>query len=302
MLPAVFDLQQVTDIGLIGDGPFAPSLAAAGLPPTAPADSACLSHPQLVAAAARAFIEAGASLLCTDTLAANRLALQPDRVAQCEDINRSAVAILRGTADAAGRPVAVAGQVGPSGRFLKIGEVSEADLRDAFAEQAGWLARGGADLLLLGRFLDLDELLIALAAAKAAAEIPVIAALVFDSGAERLDTAAGQSPAQAAESLAQAGATLVGCDRAAPETALTVVGLLMEHSKLSVFVRTFAGQPELDEGRIAWPESPTDFANRAAELRRRGAAIVAGCSGTTPEHTRALAAAWPGPINRRARR
>jgi len=299
----VIDLQRLADAGLIGDGPFTPLLAQRGLPPGVPADAAAVSHPQLVADAARAFIDAGATLLCTDTLAANRLAIQPtDRAAQCEDINRSAVALLRGAADAAGRPVAVAGQIGPSGRFLQIGEVSEVELRDAFAEQAAWLAKGGADLLLLGRFLDLDELLIALAAAKAAAEIPVVAALVFDSGAERLDTPAGQSPAQAAEALAQAGAAIVGCDRAAPEIALTVVGLLIEHSKLPVFVRTFAGQPELDEGRIVYPESPAEFASRAAELRRRGAAIVAGCSGTTPEHIRALAAAWPAPATKRPRR
>src|SRR5262249_49288003 len=128
------------------------------------------------------------------------------------------------------------------------------------------------------------------------------AALVFDSGAERVDTAAGQSPAQAAAALAAAGADIVGCDAAGPETALMIIALLMEHFDRPIFVRTTAGSPELDEGRVAYPDPPAAFAARAAELRRRGATIVAGCAGITPDHIRALAAAWPAAAPRRPRR
>jgi len=297
-----FDPAAISESGLIGDGPISSELRRRGFDTSQPVEAANASNPQLVADVIRAFVDAGAGLICTNTLSGNRLALVARGLdSQAEDINRSGVAIARGAADAARRPIVVAGQIGPSGRFLRLGESSDAELRDTFAEQAGWLARGGADVLLLARFLDLDELLIATTAAHDT-KLPIIAALVFDSGADRVDTAAGQSPAQAAAALAAAGAGIVGCDSAGPETALTLIALLVEHSHRPIFVRTTAGSPELDEGRVVYPEPPAAFAVRAAELRRRGASIVAGCAGTTPDHTRALAAAWPAAAPRRPRR
>jgi methionine synthase I (cobalamin-dependent) len=297
------DARRAIEQGLVGDGPIIPVLHRLGLDRAQPIETAVLSHPRLVAQAFGAYIDAGAAVVCTPTTGANRWLLEARGLAeQAEDLNRSAAAVARGAADAAAHPVAVAGQIGPSGRYLRIGELSETALREGFAAQAAWLVRGGADVLLLSRFLDLDELLIAVSAARQAVDRPVIAALVFDSGAERVDTPAGQSPALAAQQLDAAGADVIGCDAAPPETALSILGLLLEHGRRPAFIRTTAGSPELEEGRVVYSESPAAFAVRAAELRRRGAAVVAGCAGTTPDHIGALSAAWPKSIPRRPRR
>lgn len=269
--------------GLIGDGPLLAGLRALGLEAGQPAEAANLDHPEWVASVTREFASAGSGVICTNTLAGNRFALERwGLFSRAEEVNRTAAAVARGAADAAGKLI-VAGQIGPSGKLMGVGEVSDEELSAAFAEQAGWLARGGADVILLGRFLDLAELLVALRACQTAKR-PVIAALVFDSGAERLETAAGQNAADCAVKLLAAGADVIGCDCASPETALTLVGILSEHGRRPVFVRTNAGVAELDGGRVVFGETPEAFGERVAGLRRAGAAIVAGCCGAGAEH------------------
>ncbi len=276
--------------GLIGDGPLLAGLRALGLDEGLPAEAANLDHPEWVAAVTREFVAAGAEIICTNTAAGNRLALERwglfDRA---EEINRTGVAVARGAADSAsdsGASVIVAGQIGPSGKLMGVGEIGEEELAGTFAEQAGWLVRGGAEVILLARFLDLSELLIALRACQPLKR-PIIGALVFDSGADRLETAAGQPAAECAARLLAAGADVIGCDYTSPDTALTLVAILSEHGKQPVFVRSHAGMPELEAGQVVYSEDARAFGERAAALRLAGAAIVAGSSGTTPGHIHA---------------
>ncbi|MFO0972476.1 MAG: homocysteine S-methyltransferase family protein [Phycisphaerae bacterium] len=280
--------------GVIGDGSLAAALSGFGWVQRGPLDAVALDHPALVARALAAFADAGAGLICTPTLGSNRLAAPAEiGAARLEDLNRTAASVCRGVADARPGRVRVAGQIGPSRRFLETGEVEEDELRDVFREQAGWLARGGVELIWLARFNSLPELLLALAASRAAVPLPVVATLVFDSGPDRLETATGDTAATAARRLAEAGAAAVGCDCAAPETALTLVHQLAEHARRPVCVRTNAGAAELADGRLSYSEDGGTFASRAAGLRTAGAALVAGCCGAAVEHIRALSQAWP---------
>jgi len=281
------DFESRLSAGLIGDGPLLAGLRAQGLDEGLPAEAANLEHPEWVAAATQEYVAAGSEMICTNSRAGSPFALERwglfDRA---EEVNRTAAAVARGAADSATGPpggVIVAGQIGPSGKLMGVGEVGEDELAAAFAEQAGWLVRGGADVILLARFLDLTELLVAV---RACGELsrPIIAALVFDSGPERLETAAGQPAAECAVRLLEAGVEVIGCDCASPETALSLVGILAEHGKQPVFVRTNAGTPELEGGRVIFGETPEAFGERVAGLRGAGAAIVAGCCGATAGH------------------
>src|ERR1700679_388248 len=106
-------------------------------------------HPEHIAELARAFIEAGADIILTNTFGGTRYRLKlhkaADRVAE---LNEKAAAIARAEADRAGRTVLVAGSIGPTGEILEpLGALSLDDAREAFAEQAAALARGGVDIL-----------------------------------------------------------------------------------------------------------------------------------------------------------
>jgi len=272
--------------GLVGDGPIRELLAGGRAEPI---ERVAVERPDEIRRALERYLAAGAEWLSTPTLRAHPLTWTGTEPA-AEDVCRTAVAVARGAADAAGRPVIVAGQIGPCGRFLEIGEVNEQELADAVAEQARWLAAAGADVLWLARFVDARELRIALAAVRATCKLPVAATMIFDSGPEGLDTAAGQSVSEACVELRQAD--VAGCDCASAPAALLLAGELRSQTGLPVLVRANAGLPELDGQRVTWSEDADAFAERAIELLRGGVAIVCGCCGATPEHVRALQAAW----------
>ncbi|MBV9126422.1 MAG: homocysteine S-methyltransferase family protein, partial [Planctomycetes bacterium] len=187
---------------VVTDGAWGTQLQALGLPTGACADEWNLSHPDLVERVARGYGEAGSQVLLTNTFRAHRLALQAHGLAkQVDEINRASVAISRRAAGSA----LVFASIGPSGQRFLPGQVPVEELREAFAEQARFLAAAGADALVLETFLDLDEAQVALAAARETG-LPVVVCMVFAEGKP------GVTPEQAAVVLTAAGADVMGAN------------------------------------------------------------------------------------------
>ncbi|MBI3976290.1 MAG: homocysteine S-methyltransferase family protein, partial [Armatimonadetes bacterium] len=166
---------------LLADGAMGTMLYARGVPFDQGFDALNGEHPEVVTAVHAEYIAAGAELIETNTFGANRFKLGlhnlEDRV---RAINLAGAAAARAAREAAGRPVWIAGSLGPIGRPLApLGSTSAADARAAFAEQAAALAEGGVDALILETFSDLRELAEGVAAARAATDLPVIAQMTF---------------------------------------------------------------------------------------------------------------------------
>ena len=129
-------------------------------------DALVLSKPSVVAEVHRAFLEAGADVIETDSFRSNRLTLADyglqDRVI---DINQKAAQLARECADSFStveKPRFVAGSMGPSGKLIstddpEMSDVSFDELKDVFREQAVGLIRGGVDLLLIETSNDILE-------------------------------------------------------------------------------------------------------------------------------------------------
>ena len=127
-----------------------------------------LSKPELVEEVHGAYIAAGADLIETNSFGANRLKLAEHGLEEkVREINLRAAKIARAARETAGVDVLVAGSVGPLGKpMAPIGAISETQALGLFEEQVGALLEGGADLILLETFGDLDELVLALRAAR----------------------------------------------------------------------------------------------------------------------------------------
>lgn len=290
--PMTLNLRDELHRGLLGDGPILDELIRRGLKPAAAAETANLDLADAVREIHGAFAVAGATLLCTNTRAAHAIGLAGVGLSgRVREVNERAVELCRRGAADSRAGVAVAGQIGPTGRYLALNEINESQALDVFGEQIECLDRAGVDILLFARFSDLEELLLALRAASQVSRLPMIAAILFDAGADRLLTSGGVDAATAAERLVRAGADVLGCDCAAPENALVLVKQLVGAADRPVFVRTNAGLPEFEQGRVAWSEDAAAFASRAAALRAAGASVVAGCCGITVAHVAALRAA-----------
>ena len=154
-------LLESSSLPLLGDGAMGTLLNARGAGFEQCFDALNLRQPALVGEMHRAYIEAGAQVIQTNTFGANRYKLAAHGLeGQLAEINRAGVELVRLVALAAFKNVLIAGDVGPLGvRLAPYGRVQPEQARQAFTEQIAALAEAGADLLVLETFSDLSELL-----------------------------------------------------------------------------------------------------------------------------------------------
>jgi methionine synthase / methylenetetrahydrofolate reductase(NADPH) len=245
-----------------------------------------VSHPEMVGAAHREYLEAGAELIETLSFGANHHRLAAWGLeGSVADLNRRAARIARDAREVSGRDALVGGSVGPLGSPARgMPAMSEATIRAAFREHIEGLLEGGADVIVLETFSDLAQLVIAVDEARRASDVPVIASLTFG---EELRLADGSSPRAAAEALAAAGADAIGVNCGAGPVAcldaLEAMGRAGDGEPARSIMPN-AGLPQRLEGRFVYAASPTYFGTVTPRLLAAGAGILGGCCGTTPEH------------------
>jgi len=283
-------LQDYIGQAVVTDGAWGTELQAHGLASGACPDAWNLDNPPAVAAVAAGYVQAGSEIILTNTFGSNVFSLASHGLGdRAGEIAEAGAAISRRTA---GDAAAVFGSIGPTGKMLMTGETPPEAVHDAFAAQAGALARGGADAIVCETFADLDEVLLAVRAVRAATDLPVIACLTFGAGPDAMRTVMGQSPRDLASAAAQAGAAGVGSNcGAGPEHFVKVAAALRAATDLPVWIKPNAGLPALRDGQTIFPMGPEEFAGFAPALVQAGANFVGGCCGTTPAHIRAVRAA-----------
>ncbi len=274
---------------ILADGATGTELLARGW--TGQPAAAVLDDRELVRQLHEDYIEAGADLIFTNSFTANPIHLGDIGLAdRTRDVNFNAARIARDAREIRGVDVLVGGSVGPIGRAFAVGTVTPERAHDAFAEQIGALIEGGVDLLVFETFLSLVEARVALAAAREITDIPVVVALNFVSA---LTTSAGEAIPEVVAALGAEGADVVGVNcGVGPRAALDVLEQIAAADPAArLFVMPNAGLPRITGGRPFYPSSPEYFADFALRAKDLGAAIIGGCCGTTPAHTRAMRAA-----------
>ncbi|TWT79031.1 Bifunctional homocysteine S-methyltransferase/5,10-methylenetetrahydrofolate reductase [Planctomycetes bacterium CA13] len=271
---------------VILDGAWGTQLQQLGLNDGECPDSLNLSCPDKVEEVPRAYVQAGSQVVLTNTFRANRIALQGYELSgQVEAINRAGAEVsLRAAADAA----SVFASIGPSGKMLMTGEVSEAELNDVFTEQAEALCSAGVHALLVETMSDLAEAKIALTAAKRTG-LPVAVSMVFDSGKDLDRTMMGDTAEKLAKELTDAGADVIGanCGQGI-ESYIGVCSQLAAATDLPIWIKANAGLPQMENGEVVYRTSAEQFGHFAPALVDAGARFVGGCCGTSPDFIREL--------------
>ncbi len=281
---------RLADRPLLVDGGLGTLLFSRGVPQRACLEELVTTHPEMVGAAHREYLEAGAELIETLSFGANRQRLAAWGLeGQVGAFNRRAAQLAREAREVSGRDALVGGSVGPLGSPTRGGPtITEAAARAAFREQIEGLLEGGADLIVLETFSDLEQLVLAVDEAHRASDAPVIASLTFG---EELLLADGSSPAAAAEALTRAGADAVGVNCGAGPVAcldaLEAMGAPADGDPARSIMPN-AGLPQRLEGRFIYAASAEYFGTVTPRLLAAGARIVGGCCGTTPEHIAAM--------------
>jgi 5-methyltetrahydrofolate--homocysteine methyltransferase len=275
------------------DGAWGTQLQQRGLPVGACPDAWNLAEPRKVEEVAAVYVEAGSQIILTNTFGANRFVLARHGLAdKVPEINRAGVEIslraARNHGSPLGREVKVFASIGPTGVMLMTADATEAQLKDAFAQQADALAQAGADGLVIETMSDPAEAVLAVAAARETG-LPVVACMTFDSGAKRDRTMMGTTPEQAAEQLTAAGADVIGANCGQGIAGMVeVCRRLHAATDRPIWIKANAGLPTLVDGQACYQQTPADFAACVPQLIDGGASFVGGCCGTTPEFIRAV--------------
>jgi 5-methyltetrahydrofolate--homocysteine methyltransferase len=281
------------DRRLVCDGAMGTQLMLAGLANGDCGEAWNLSHPERVLAIQRRYVEAGADCLITNTFGGSRLMLKRHgHVEHLRELNQAGARIAREAFG--GREGFVLGDLGPLGAILEpYGDLSHDEARAAYEEQARAQVEAGVDAVIIETQTALEELGVAIDAAKAAGAPCIIASLAYDLSQDKsfYVTMMGVTPERAAEFAEERGAHIIALNCG---TGMDMNGAAMVAKQyraacgLPVMVQPNAGLPVLENMKAVYKQLPPEMEAAVPNAIAAGANIIGSCCGSTPEHTRAI--------------
>ena len=285
--------EAVRERPLVGDGAMGTQLMFAGLEQGGCGEAWNLTHPERVLEIQRRYADAGADCIITNTFGGSRLMLRRHgHEPELAEINAAGARIAREAFG--GREGYVLGDVGPLGALLEpYGELSAEAASAALEEQCVALVKGGVDAIIIETQTSLEELGLAIDAAKAAQAPCIIASLAYDLSMDGTfyKTMMGVSPEDAADFVTERGAHIVALNCG---TGMDMVGAARvareyrSRTSLPIMVQPNAGLPVLENMKAVYKQLPDDMAHAVPEVLAADVGIVGSCCGSTPDHTRAI--------------
>jgi len=279
-------LEEIKSGFFLLDGGMGTLLQLEGLEPGELPERWNVSHSDVVTDIHRQYFDAGTNMVCTNTFGANPLKYG---VQELEQIIRAAVENAKHAAELSKTPQNkyVALDIGPLGRLLKpYGDLAFADAVEAFAAVVRIGAACGVEAVFIETMNDSYETKAAVLAAKENCDLPVFASNAYGSDGKLMT---GATPDAMVAMLEGLGVDALGANCSlGPQQLSGVVDTLLQYASVPVLVKPNAGLPVLRDGRTLYDLTPADFAAQMAEFAQKGATVLGGCCGTTPEYIRAL--------------
>ena len=275
---------------LMADGATGTNLFNMGLASNVAPELWNIDQPEKVRRLYRDSVEAGADLFLTNTFGGNASRLRLQGAAhRVRELNRTGAAMARDIADAAGRTVVVAGNIGPTGEIMApIGTLSHARAVEMFHEQAEALKEGGADVLWVETISSAEEFR---AAAEAAhlADMPWCGMMSFDTAGRTIMGVTSAQLSALVERLPNPPLAYgANCGVGAADLLRTVRDFVASGNERPIIAKGNAGIPHLEDGHLHYDGTPAVMADYACLARDLGVRIIGGCCGTTPAHLRAM--------------
>jgi methionine synthase I (cobalamin-dependent) len=288
MTRALLERLQAHEV-LVADGAIGTNYQRMGLGLGIPPEEWVFDAPEKVLSLHRAFVDAGADIILTDSFGGTRLRLKDSQyVSRAAEVNRRAAELARQAAD--GR-VLVGGSMGPCGALCEpLGELTHDAAVETFAEQAAALTEGGVDFLLLETFFAIEEATAAIEGIQRVSTLPLVVTFSFDQGTR---TMMGHTPTQVVKAIAPFGVAALGanCGKTLEAMEKIVREIVAQNTGLPVWAKPNAGLPRMIDDVAHYDVTPETMAEYAVRYVQAGAQIVGGCCGNTPEHVAAIARA-----------
>ena len=250
-------------------------------------------HPDRIRTLYEGPVNAGSDIFLTNSFGGTAARLKLHNAQnRVFELNKAAAEIGRDVADAAGRPVVVAGSVGPTGEIMEpVGALSHANAVEMFHETAAGLKAGGADVGWL-ETISAPEEYAAAAEGFARAGLDWVGTMSFDTAGRTMMGVTSTDLATQAAALPNPPLAFgANCGTGASDLLRTVLGFAATGTETPIIAKGNAGIPKFHDGHIHYDGTPELMADYAVLARNCGARIIGGCCGTTPEHLRHMRAA-----------
>lgn len=282
-------IERLKDEVLVCDGGMGTQLLAEGQPLGECPEYWAIKKKKVLESLHKAYIDAGADMIITNTFGANAIKLGKYRLAKkVQQINAEAAKIAK---KAAGGSAYVLGDIGPTGGYLEpAGNLKFDDCYKAFSEQANALISEGVDAIIIETMTDIEELKAAIMAIKESTKLPLISSMTFSKTAQgAFRTTSGISIPQMVDYTLLAGANAIGSNCGVGiEDMVQIITQMRPLSTAFIIAQPNAGEPKLKNGKTVYEQSADEFAKYLPKLKAAGVNIIGGCCGTTPEHIRAI--------------
>lgn len=282
-------LERLSKGPLLADGAMGTQLYTHGISFEQCFDELNLSNPELVSQTHRDYIDAGAEMIETNSFGANYLRLSSHGLeSRVHEINLRAAKIAREAREISGRPVFVAGSIGPLGKALEpFGIIKLQHAAEYYLRQIEGLLEGGVDLFIVETISDLAEMRIIINQIKSVCTLPVIASMTFN---EDGITFMGHTPAEVVNDLEELDVDLIGANcSVGPQRLLDVLAEYKRYTSKPISIMPNAGLPRYIEGRFIYVSSEDYFGEYARHYLDEGVSLIGGCCGTTPAHIKKMA-------------
>lgn len=244
-----------------------------------------ITHPEVLVEIHRAYLEAGADIITTNTFGVDRLKYNENTEYTTDQVITAAVRLAKEAIAKSGRKAYTALDIGPTGKLLKpLGDLAFEDAYQIFQEAVQIGAREGADLILIETMSDSYEAKAAVLAAKENCDLPVFVTVTFDSKGKLLTGGSVESVVALLEGLG-VDALGINCGLG-PVQMKGILERFLQVASVPVIVNPNAGLPRSEGGKTVYDIDSDTFAAEMKTIATMGARVIGGCCGTTPEHIR----------------
>ena len=270
---------------LFFDGATGTQLQAQGLKPGELPESWNFTHPEIVEAVHRGYLDVGSNIVKSNTFGANPIKLKGSGL-DCKATIEAAVAIAKRACGGRENKF-VALNLGPTGKLLApYGDLPFEDAVAAYGEMVRYGAAAGADLILIETMSDTYEIKAAVLAAKENSDLPVCVTMTFDQDGKLLTGATVEAAALMCEGL---GVDAMGFNCGlGPVQVAKLLPQMLAATSLPIIINPNAGLPVEKDGKTCFEVGPEEYAELMYELAQQGPSIIGGCCGTTPAHIEAM--------------
>lgn len=241
-----------------------------------------LTHPEIVTAVHKSYVDAGSNLIIANCFDVNR-----DKYENYEEVIAAAVKNARAATE--GHDDCYVGlDIGPIGKLMyPMGLLRPEEAYDIFCDSVRCGVANDVDFVIIETMIDESETREALRAVKDNCDLPVIVSSSYNQRGRLLTT--GARPADVIAIAEELGADAIGTNCSfGPDKMLPVIKALAEGTDLPIWAKPNAGQPEVIDGKTVYSIGLTEFLEYMKEIIDCGATLIGGCCGTSPEYIKAI--------------